>query len=115
MCRFLPVVAAFCCVLSLPALAQTGASPASAPTSQTRTAETKKSDKTLARDVRRALGNTHDLNAQGIRVTARNGFITLTGTVRTADEMNAAEQVARSVRGVQSVTNRLTLFRGENG
>lgn len=46
---------------------------------------------------------------------ARHGVVTLSGTVRTLDEMNAAEHVARSVPGVQSVANKLTLFRGENG
>jgi hyperosmotically inducible periplasmic protein len=65
--------------------------------------------------VRRALGNTHGLDAEGILVRARHGAVTLSGTVRSVDAMNDAERVARTVPGVTSVTSRLTLFRGENG
>ena len=113
--RRLLVVAALFCALSQPAIAWAGDASSSSAGSHTSTPETKKSDKALARDVHRALGNTRGLDAQGIRVTARHGSITLNGTVRTVDEINTAEQVARSVQGVQAVSNRLTLFRGENG
>jgi osmotically-inducible protein OsmY len=105
------------CALVLPTFAQAGeeTSASSVVGSRTQPAETKKADKALARDVRRALGHTRGLNAQGVRVTARQGAVTLSGTVRTVDEMNTAEHVARNVRGVQAVANKLTLFRGENG
>jgi hyperosmotically inducible periplasmic protein len=72
-------------------------------------------DQALARAVRRALGNTHGLDDAGILVRARHGAVTLSGTVRSVDAMNEAGQVAQRVKGVTSVTNKLTLFRGENG
>ena len=110
-------IGAALCALALPSLAQAGEqlSASSADSARALPTETKKEDKALARDVRRALGHTRGLNAQGIRVTARQGTVTLSGTVRTVDEMNTAEHVARSIRGVRAVANRLTLFRGENG
>ncbi len=113
--RLLRIVTVSCWALSLPAFAQTDQAPSSSPASQAATADAKRSDRALARDVRRALGSTRGIDAQGVRVTAGHGAITLSGTVRTLDEMNTAERVARSVRGVQSVSNKLTLFRGEGG
>lgn len=74
-----------------------------------------KSDRALARAVRRALSRAQGFNVSGVFVRARGGAVTLSGTVRTGDQIRQAEEVARSVQGVNSVSNKLTLFHGGNG
>ena len=74
-----------------------------------------KSDRALARAVRRALSRAQGFNVSGVFVRARSGAVTLSGTVRTGDQIRQAEDVTRSVQGVTSVTNKLTLFHGGNG
>ncbi|WP_395070026.1 BON domain-containing protein [Paraburkholderia silvatlantica] len=76
---------------------------------------TKKADRALARAVRRALSRAQGFNVSGVFVRARSGAVTLSGTVRTGDQIRQAEEVTRSVQGVTSVTNKLTLFHGGNG
>ncbi|QGZ58643.1 BON domain-containing protein [Paraburkholderia acidiphila] len=80
-----------------------------APTSATKT------DRALARAVRRALSRAQGFNVSGVFVRARSGAVTLSGTVRTGDQIRQAEEVTRSVQGVTSVSNKLTLFHGGNG
>jgi osmotically-inducible protein OsmY len=75
----------------------------------------KKADRALARAVRRALSRAQGFNVSGVFVRARSGAVTLSGTVRTGDQIRQAEEVARSVQGVNSVSNKLTLFHGGNG
>ncbi|WP_309249162.1 BON domain-containing protein [Paraburkholderia sp. CNPSo 3281] len=75
----------------------------------------KKEDRALARAVRRALSRAQGFNVSGVFVRARSGAVTLSGTVRTGDQIRQAEEVARSVQGVNSVSNKLTLFHGGNG
>ncbi|WP_321936957.1 BON domain-containing protein [Paraburkholderia sp. J8-2] len=74
-----------------------------------------KSDRALARAVRRALSRAQGFNVSGVFVRARSGAVTLSGTVRTGDQIRQAEEVTRSVQGVTSVSNKLTLFHGGNG
>jgi hyperosmotically inducible periplasmic protein len=74
-----------------------------------------KSDRALARAVRHALSRAQGFNVSGVFVRARSGAVTLSGTVRTADQIRQAEDVTRSVQGVTSVSNKLTLFHGGNG
>ncbi|WP_322044746.1 BON domain-containing protein [Paraburkholderia sp. J67] len=74
-----------------------------------------KADRTLARAVRRALGKTSGFDVSGVFVRARDGAVTLSGTVRNGDQIRQAEDVTRSVQGVTSVTNKLSLFHGGNG
>lgn len=74
-----------------------------------------KSDRALARAVRHALSRAQGFNVSGVFVRARSGAVTLSGTVRTGDQIRQAEDVTRSVQGVTSVTNKLTLFHGGNG
>ena len=66
-------------------------------------------DSELVRDVRRALSRASGVNASGIHVQARNGAVTLTGRVPQRAQVQRAGNVARSVRGVRSVSNRLTV------
>ncbi|HTR08550.1 MAG TPA: BON domain-containing protein [Paraburkholderia sp.] len=76
---------------------------------------TTKSDRALARAVRHALSRAQGFNVSGVFVRARDGAVTLSGSVRTADQIRQAEDVTRSVQGVKSVSNKLTLFHGGNG
>jgi len=74
-----------------------------------------KADRALARAVRKALGKAQGFDVSGVFVRARGGAITLSGTVRTGDQIRQAEDVAKNVQGVTSVSNKLTLFHGGNG
>lgn len=67
------------------------------------------------RAVRRALSRAQGFDVSGVFVRARSGAVVLSGTVRTGDQIRQAEEVTRSVQGVTSVTNKLTLFHGGNG
>lgn len=68
-----------------------------------------RSDSQLVRDVRRAFTRTTGLNSASIHVQARHGVITLTGHVPQRSQIQRAGNAARSVRGVRSVSNRLTV------
>jgi hyperosmotically inducible protein len=74
-----------------------------------------KADRALGKAVRRALDKTQGFDVSGVFVRARGGAVTLSGTVRSGDQIRQAEEVTRTVQGVTSVTNRLTLFHGGNG
>ncbi|RFU44712.1 BON domain-containing protein [Paraburkholderia sp. DHOC27] len=74
-----------------------------------------KADRALARSVRRALGKTQGFDVSGVFVKARSGAVTLSGTVKSGDQIQQAGQVAQGVSGVTSVTNKLSLFHGGNG
>lgn len=76
---------------------------------------TAKSDCALSRAVRRALSNAPEFDVSGVFVRARGGAVTLSGSVRDGDQIRQAEEVARSVQGVNSVSNKLTLFHGGHG
>lgn len=74
-----------------------------------------KADRTLAHAVRRALAKAQGFDVSGVFVRARGGAVTLSGTVRSSDQIQQAEDVAKNVQGVNSVSNKLTLFHGGNG
>jgi hypothetical protein len=84
-------------------------------TGATSTSSATKSDRALARAVRHALSRAPGFNVSGVFVRARSGAVTLSGTVRTGDQLRQAEEVTRAVPGVTSVSNKLTLFHGGNG
>jgi hyperosmotically inducible periplasmic protein len=97
--------------------AQSGnASPNNAMASPTTSApmSSAKADRALARSVRRALDKAPGFNVSGVFVKARSGAVTLSGTVDDGDQIRQAEDVARSVQGVTSVSNRLSLFHGSH-
>jgi hyperosmotically inducible periplasmic protein len=89
--------------------AQSGQSAAASPKA------TKQADRALARAVRRALGKTPGFDVSGVFVKARGGAVTLSGSVKDGSQIEQAAQVAKSVQGVTSVSNKLTLFHGGNG
>lgn len=76
--------------------------------------ERESKDKELANQVSFALFNERDnfTNVGTIKVESRNGAITLSGAVHSRAERALAERVARGVKGVSSVSNRLTVSLG---
>jgi hyperosmotically inducible periplasmic protein len=87
------------------------AAPSAAPSHQKATP----ADRALGKAVRRALAKAQGFDVSGVFVKARDGTVTLSGSVRSSDQIQQAEQVTRSVQGVNTVVNKLTLFHGGNG
>ena len=58
---------------------------------------------------RTALVATDDLRDSTIEVDVENDVVTLSGTVATAAQKTRAEQVAKDIEGVKSVSNKLTV------
>ena len=85
------------------AAASNGASPASS-AKQIRAA-----DRTLQRNVRRALARTKGLDVINITVHARNGDVVLEGSVPDQSEIYLATRSAQEVPGVGSVKNALMI------
>ncbi|SAK98761.1 transport-associated protein [Caballeronia temeraria] len=99
-------IAALVCflILSNSALAQETAGP-NVPASTSKTA-----DRALAKSVRRALGRVKGLDPTRVYVRAKGGSVTLSGTVRDQAQIELAESTAKSVAGVSSVSNKMTIF-----
>jgi len=70
-------------------------------------------DRSLARAVRKAIEHTKGLDATRIAIVARNGNVTLTGSVPEAPQVDLAVQSAKAVPGVTAVANKLEV--GEVG
>ena len=68
-----------------------------------------RSDLELKEAVVDAFESTVDLHAEGITIAARNGAVTLTGTVATHPECALAEAAALRVPGVNAVAAHLTV------
>jgi osmotically-inducible protein OsmY len=66
-------------------------------------------DATLTTNVKSKLSADTTVPASAINVSAKDGAVTLAGTVNTEAEKAKAEQVAKGVEGVKSVTNSLTV------
>lgn len=113
----LKTVAGVMCILLATAVhAQADASPASTAVSsssphavQAMPRATRKADRKLELEVRRALAKTKGIDVSNIFVRARGGAIVLSGTVPSGEQIQRAEVVASGVAGVTSVSNRLSL------
>jgi len=66
------------------------------------------SDEVITQNVQAKLKADPALATEVITVTTANGVVTLAGTVKSNAEKSRAEQLARSVEAVKSVTNSLT-------
>ncbi|HVE09903.1 MAG TPA: BON domain-containing protein [Paraburkholderia sp.] len=99
--------------VALPAFAQDAAQSSQGAAASSKS--TKQADRALAKAVRRALGKTPGFDVSGVFVKARGGAITLSGSVKDGSQIEQAGEVAKSVQGVTSVSNKLTLFHGGNG
>ncbi|HHX40222.1 MAG TPA: BON domain-containing protein [Armatimonadetes bacterium] len=69
------------------------------------------SDTTIARSAKSALANDPRVGAMDITVHSYRGRVQLVGEVTSLEQMEAAEEVARSVPGVVEVINNLRLVR----
>jgi hyperosmotically inducible periplasmic protein len=69
----------------------------------------RKADRALRRQVYAAIGKDKSISAGDISVIARDGAVTLNGTVVEAAQISRVEAIARGVPGVNSVTNKLTV------
>ena len=76
---------------------------------------TKKVNRKLGLDVRRALSKAQGIDVSNIFVRARGGAVVLTGTVPDGAQIPKAEEVAKGVAGVTSVSNKLTLGQPNGG
>ncbi|NML35088.1 BON domain-containing protein [Paraburkholderia antibiotica] len=94
---------------SIPAVAQTNVGATAQPVAHSTSRLQNRPDSAVSRDVRSALGRAPNVDASGIRVRASLGVVTLTGWVPEPRQIALAGNTARSVRGVRSVTNQLTV------
>src|SRR3984893_11835743 len=69
----------------------------------------KRPDPEIARDAVQKLQNELPYSSQYIKVTARDGWLTLEGSLEWNYPRDRAEKAGRSVRGVTGVTNDITL------
>ncbi|WP_153101635.1 BON domain-containing protein [Paraburkholderia hayleyella] len=67
----------------------------------------KHANSALGRKVRGALAKAQGLDVSNISVRARNGSVTLAGSVPDAGQIERATQAAKSVAGVTSVQNKM--------
>ncbi|SAK59728.1 transport-associated protein [Caballeronia hypogeia] len=84
--------------------AQSSIAPASEPSAKA----TKQANRGLSKKVLHALSN-GGVNTSGINVTAKGGAIVLAGHVPDSTQIDKASKVAKSVPGVTSVKNALSL------
>ncbi len=69
----------------------------------------RKADRALRHRIYAAIGKDKEISAGDISVVAKDGAVTLNGTVTEADQIGRVGAIARGVPGVTSVTNRLTV------
>jgi osmotically-inducible protein OsmY len=98
------VVMASIGVASISAHAQSSDA-AAAPTAKS----SKASNKALSKEVRRAMTKTKGLTSSNINVRVRDGAVTLAGTVPDNSQIEKATEAAKSVPGVTSVKNAITI------
>ncbi|WP_233859255.1 BON domain-containing protein [Paraburkholderia sp. HD33-4] len=73
--------------------------------------EVRKANRALSRKVYAALAKHKEIDAGDISIVARNGAVTLSGTVSESSQIGTVAEVAKGVPGVTSVTNRLSVQR----
>ncbi|MBP0590664.1 BON domain-containing protein [Paraburkholderia sp. LEh10] len=95
---------------------QTASAPANAPGASATAASGavapangKKADRALRRKVYAAIGKQKEISAGNISVTAKNGAVTLNGSVTDASQIDKVVEITKGVPGVTSVTNKLTV------
>jgi len=95
-----------------PAPAPVAAAPAPAPAPAPAEAPKPDPDVALASAVKAALEADKAVGAQTIDVTAKDGAVTLWGTVPQAGRRTLAVKIARGVPGVKSVQDNLQVIKG---
>ena len=66
-------------------------------------------DDTLTDQVRVKLANDQDVGGLNIQVDVKEGTVTLSGKVRTDHQKSKAEKIAKKVKGINSVVNKLVI------
>jgi len=66
-------------------------------------------DKSLVMRVKRALNDNPEYKYSDVNVDAFRGTVQLNGFVNTSDQKSKAEELAKSVQGVEKVVNNLTV------
>lgn len=74
-----------------------------------------RADSAIQSDVMAAFGQDSALQGQSITATANKGIVTLTGTVQTEAERQAAETDASNVTGVSGIVDHLTVANPDSG
>jgi osmotically-inducible protein OsmY len=74
----------------------------------------RRSDESLAQEIREILTNDPELNATDIEVEVEGGAVTLSGAVDEPDAKLLAEELVESLPGVREVHNRLRVERSED-
>ncbi|NKJ50145.1 transporter [Burkholderia sp. SG-MS1] len=69
----------------------------------------RKANRALRRQVYNAIAKQKDISAGNISVVAKDGAVTLSGTVEDVSQVGRVAEIARGVPGVTSVTNKLTV------
>jgi osmotically-inducible protein OsmY len=106
--HFLVVAGSIACAsLSLNATAQTNGS---APPANNETMGQHFDDGTITTKVKADLLASKDVKSAHIHVQTRQGIVWLSGTVPSADDKAAAEDVAQNVSGVAGVKNHLKVM-----
>lgn len=105
-------VASLIAITSASAWSQTGEAPAASATaaSASTAPETgRKANRALRRKVYSAIGKHKEISAGDLSVIAKDGAVTLGGTVTDAQQIKEVENIVKAVPGVTSVTNKLTV------
>jgi hyperosmotically inducible periplasmic protein len=71
----------------------------------------RRADRALKRSIYKALAKHTEIDAGNISIAAKNGLVTLDGTVTDTEQIDEVEKVARSSPGVLAVTNKLMVQR----
>jgi osmotically-inducible protein OsmY len=70
----------------------------------------KAANRKLARNVRTAMARAKGIDMTQLFVYAKSGIVTLSGSVPKSDQVDRAGEIAKSVPGVSSVDNRLSVY-----
>ncbi|MFM0016810.1 BON domain-containing protein [Paraburkholderia sediminicola] len=105
-CTFAVLVVCLLTSASTGVYAQTSGASTITPQS---TKSSKAADRALSKEVRAALIKAKIADTPTISVRAKNGSVTLEGSVREQSQIERAGEVARAASGVNSVDNALTI------
>ncbi|MGF6851757.1 BON domain-containing protein [Paraburkholderia sp. CI3] len=88
--------------------ASAASAPAMAASGTAAPATGRKANRALRRKIYAAIGKHKEISAGNISVTAKDGAVTLNGTVTEASQVDKVAEIAKGVPGVTSVANKLT-------
>ncbi|CAB3760957.1 hypothetical protein GQ57_38675 [Burkholderia sp. MSh2] len=109
--RALSVAAVAACLSGSVYAQSSDATAAEAPAAASKAAAktAKKANRKLGYAVRKAITKEQGVDVANLVVRSKGGAITLEGTMPAQDQIDKAEAAAKGVKGVTSVSNRLTV------